>query len=225
MGLNFISRFMMKSLAKQLRKPGGRLAKKVGKKMNESNESLYDFAIESMQLSDGDNILEVGFGNGKFFNKIFAKKNDLKISGLDYSADMINEARATNQQNINSGKLTLRYGNSDKIPFPANSFDKVFCINVVYFWEDPSKHLREIYRVLKPGCKFYSVLRAKETMMQMPFTKFGFNIYSQEEWETIMKNNGFNIDAVQKITEPPLKFENKAYQNYSFCFIAEKSSR
>ncbi|MBS1597871.1 MAG: class I SAM-dependent methyltransferase [Bacteroidetes bacterium] len=222
MGINFISRLMMKSLAKQLRKPGGRLGKKVGKKMNESNETLYDFAIETMQLSEGDNILEIGFGNGKFFNKIFSVRNDLKISGLDYSAEMINEARASNQSHIDSGKLTLRYGSSDKIPFPANSFDKVFCINVVYFWEQPGKHLEEIYRVLKPGGKFYSVLRAKETMQQMPFTKFGFNIYTREDWEAIMKNNQFSIDAVKIINEPALKFENKTYQNQSLCYIAAK---
>lgn len=220
MALNFISRFMMRSLAKQLRKPGGKLAKKVGKKMNEANETLYDFALDTMQLSMGDNILEIGFGNGRFFNKIFSKKDNLKISGLDYSADMVNAARAANQENINSGKLTLRYGNSDKIPFPENSFEKVFCINVVYFWEDPAKHLREIHRVLKPGGKFYSVLRAKETMLQMPFTKYNFNIYSQEDWEAIMKQNEFEIETVKKITEPELKFENKTYQNYSHCFIA-----
>ena len=223
MRLNFLSGLFSRTLAKQLRKPSGRIAKKVGKKMNESNESLYDFALEAFELSDGDHILEIGFGNGKFFNKIFSKKNDLKIYGLDYSADMINQARANNQGNINDGKLTLRYGSSDKIPFPEKSFDKVFCINVVYFWEEPGKHLQEILRVLKPGGKFYSILRAKESMLQMPFTKYGFVIYSQDEWESVLKNNHFTIDSVKKITEPELIFENKKYQNQSLCFIAKKT--
>jgi len=214
----------MRSLAKQLRKPSGRMAKRVGKKMNESNSPLYDFALDAMQLAEGDNILEIGFGNGKFFDKIFSRKNNLKISGLDYSAEMVNEARSNNQDAISAGYLTMRYGNSDKIPFPDNNFDKVFCINVVYFWDQPEKHLQEIHRVLKPGGKFYSVLSAKETMMKLPFTKYGFARYSQDEWESILKNNHFNMSEVKKLAEPELKFGDKTYQNQSLCFIAEKKN-
>lgn len=73
---------------------------------------------------------------------------------------------------------------SDKMPFADNSFDKVFCINVIYFWEQPAEHLKEIYRVLKPGGKFYTTIRSKESMAEMPFTKYGFNMYSQSEWVT-----------------------------------------
>jgi len=222
MGLNFLSRLTMKSLAQQLRKPGGRMAKKIGKKMNESNEVHYDFAIETMKLSDGEHILEIGFGNGKFFNKFLSRHPGLKVSGLEYSADMFNEARASNDGHINSGRLSLRYGSSDRIPFPANSFEKVFCINVVYFWDEPGKHLKEIHRVLKGGGKFYSILRSKESLLQMPFTKFGFKVYSQEEWESILINNQFTIQEVKKIIEPDLKFENKTYPNESHLFIAGK---
>ena len=212
----------MKKLAKQLRKPSGRMAKKVGRKMNESNGSMYDSTLDAMQLAEGDSILEIGFGNGKFFDKIFSRKNDLHLSGLDYSAEMINEARSHNKDAIDAGRLTLRYGNSDKIPFPNSSFDKVFCINVVYFWEDPRKHLQEIHRVLKPGGKFYSVMRDKKTMLQMPFAKYGFTRYEQEEWESILRNNHFSIDIVKRIEEPEFKLGNKKYQNQSLCFIAEK---
>ena len=35
--------------------------------------------------------------------------------------------------------------------FPDASFDAVLCVNVVYFWENPAAHLREILRVLRPG--------------------------------------------------------------------------
>jgi ubiquinone/menaquinone biosynthesis C-methylase UbiE len=222
--MNFISRFFIKKVARQLRKPSGRMAKKVGRKMNESNGLLYDFTLDEMQLTEGDNILEIGFGNGKFFDKIFSRRNNLTISGLDYSAEMVNEARRHNKDAIDAGRLILRYGNSDKIPFPDNNFDKVFCINVIYFWDNPGQHLQEIYRVLKPGGKFYSVLRDKETMLQIPFTKFGFNMYEQSEWESVLKNNRFNIRGVKKISGQEFKLRDKKYQNLSWCFIGEKMS-
>jgi len=222
MKINFLSSLLMKKLAKQLRKPSGWMAKKMSIKMNESNRFLYDFTLNEMHLSNNESILEIGFGNGKFFDEIFLKNPDLKVAGLDYSAEMVNAARNNNQCAINADKLTLRYGNSDKIPFAENSFDKVFCINVVYFWNAPEKHLREIHRVLKPGGRFYSVIRDKEAMLKMPFTRYGFIIYEKDEWETILENNNFSIHEVKKIIEPALKFDNKHFQHQSLCFIAEK---
>lgn len=136
---NFIQRFISKIIAKQLRKPGGLLAGKVGNQMNKTNGFLYDFTVDSMQLKDSESVLEIGFGNGKFFDKLFSVANNLAISGLDFSSEMVKEAKANNPSATNSGKLDLRFGSSDHIPFADNSFDKVFCINVIYFWEQDRK--------------------------------------------------------------------------------------
>ncbi len=91
------------------------------------------------------------------------------------------------QTNIADGKLILQLGSSDKLPFADNSFDKVFCINVVYFWDEPQKHLQEISRVLKPGGKFYATIRTKESMELMPFTKYGFHQIHGRRMETTGK--------------------------------------
>lgn len=37
------------------------------------------------------------------------------------------------------------------LPYPAESFDKVFSIHSVYFWVNPVDCLKELRRVLKPG--------------------------------------------------------------------------
>jgi ubiquinone/menaquinone biosynthesis C-methylase UbiE len=220
---NLIKRFFSKIVAKQLRKPGGILAGKVGNEMNKTNGFLYDFTLEAMQLKDNESILEIGFGNGKFFNKIFSVANNLAISGLDFSPEMVREAAANNPSTTNSGKLDLRFGSSDKIPFPDNSFDKVFCINVIYFWEQPADHLKEIYRVLKPGGRFYTSIRTKETMTQMPFTNYGFNMYEQEEWMDTLKTNHLHfIQAQRTENEPDAVFDNQCHKVESLCIVAEK---
>jgi len=223
MKLNFTKRFFRKTLAKQLRRPGGRLAKKIGDKMNEINSSLYNFTINTLQLNDNDSILEIGFGNGKFFDELFSKANNLTISGLDFSSEMLKEASANNQSSINSGQLSLKMGSSDKIPFPDNSFDKVFCINVIYFWEQPSDHLREIYRVLNPGGKFYTSIRSKETILQMPFAKYGFTAYHVDEWKDLLESNQFhNVQTEKTQNEPDAEFEGELYKVESYCLVAEK---
>jgi 16S rRNA A1518/A1519 N6-dimethyltransferase RsmA/KsgA/DIM1 with predicted DNA glycosylase/AP lyase activity len=38
--------------------------------MNELNSYLYDISIDKINPEDNEAILEIGFGNGKFFDKI-----------------------------------------------------------------------------------------------------------------------------------------------------------
>jgi ubiquinone/menaquinone biosynthesis C-methylase UbiE len=225
MKLSFIKNFIAKTIAKQLRRPGGILAGKVGNEMNKTNSFLYDFTIKALQLTDNESILEIGFGNGKFFDNIFSTANNLKISGLDFSPEMVKAAADNNPSTSGTGELNLQLGSSDKIPFADNSFDKVFCINVIYFWEQPADHLKEIYRVLKPGGRFYTSIRTKETMAQMPFTNYGFNMYEQEEWiDTLKANHLHFIHAQRTENEPDAVFDNQCHKVESLCIVAEKQT-
>jgi ubiquinone/menaquinone biosynthesis C-methylase UbiE len=176
-----------------------------------------------MRLKDNESILEIGFGNGKFFDSIFSVANNLKISGLDFSSEMVKAAEANNISASKSGQLTLRLGSSDNIPFPDNSFDKVFCINVIYFWEQPANHLKEIYRVLKPGGIFYASIRTKETLTQLPFSKYGFNIYTKDEWVDVLHSNGFDFVHEQKTqNEPDAIIDKRHFKAESLCIAAKK---
>jgi ubiquinone/menaquinone biosynthesis C-methylase UbiE len=220
--MDLIKNLKARLFASQLRKPGFLFGKKVGLQMNAGNAFLYDFTLNAMQLKDGESILEIGFGNGKFFKQIFSKANNLKISGIDYSAKMIKEANVLNKDSIQSGHLTLINGNSDAMPFSANQFDKVFCLNVIYFWDDPAAHLKEVYRILKPGGKFYAVIRSKEQMQYMPFTKYGFSMYNETEWLDLLNNSDFKNLSALPITEPAVKHKGNEYTLQSICFEAAK---
>jgi ubiquinone/menaquinone biosynthesis C-methylase UbiE len=209
-------------VARQLRQPSGMLGRKVGEKMNEANESLYDFTLECMDLADGEAVLEIGFGNGKFFDKIFAEARDLKLAGIDFSSEMMKAATRNNRDAIAAGRLDLRFGSSEKLPFPDAAFDKVFCINVIYFWEDPAPHLKEILRVLKPGGKFYASIRQKQTMDKMPFTRYGFVKYTEEEWEKVLEDHQFAFQEVVPIQEPAFAGDEERERLLSLCFIAVK---
>lgn len=209
-------------MARQLRKPHGNGGTDIGLIMNKANEIQYDFTLENMQIANHDEILEIGFGNGKFLNKIITKENGIKLSGIDYSRKMVEEASFNNQLLITNNKIRLYNGKSNKMPFPDNSFDKVFCINVVYFWENPLEHINEIYRVLKPGGIFYATIRSKESMQKMPFTKFRFKLYTEEDWKHVINKSRFSFKKVSKLEEPDFEFSKMPYKVLSLCFEAEK---
>jgi len=213
----------LKTIAGQLRKPSGKMAEQIAAKMNVINNSLYDFVLDVMNLRENENILEVGFGNGKFFSKLFSRSPNLRISGIDYSTEMVKAAIENNKNEIKTGRLKLHRGNSNDLPYQDEYFDKVFCNNVIYFWDHPGRHLKEINRVLKPGGKFYSGLRSKESTQAMPFSKFGFNLYETDEWRSLLRNNGFDfIEAKQKY-DPVIEDEGEEYHLESICYIGEKN--
>jgi ubiquinone/menaquinone biosynthesis C-methylase UbiE len=224
MKYSFFQRLKFSIMTKQLRKPSGLLAKKVSNKMNDINEVVYDLTLESMGLKDNDAVLEIGFGNGKFFDKLFSKAKNLKVWGIDFSKDMVAIARKNNQSSIKEGKLNMQLGSSDKLPFADNRFDKVFCINVIYFWDQPQKHLNEVYRVLKPDGKFFAAIRSKETFSHLPAAEYGFTLYNEDEWKTILEQNNFNLAGVTKKEEAKAKVDDNLHGHEILCLIAGKNA-
>jgi ubiquinone/menaquinone biosynthesis C-methylase UbiE len=211
-----------KLMAKQLSKPHGILASLTGRKMNESNHALYRLTFDSMNFEDEDKILEIGFGNGMFFQELNSKAKNLQITGIDLSHEMVTQAVKNNAALFDSGNMKVKVGNSDKLPFENDSFDKIFCINVIYFWEIPEVHLQEINRVLKPGGIFYTGFRPAETMLQLPFTKYGFNLYTENDWTKILQDNNFSPITSTKLSDPLLKPLGKQKQLDGICIAAKK---
>jgi len=211
-----------KAVAGQLRKPSGPMGQKVGEAMNRSNALIYDFVLEKMAIQPGNVILEIGYGNGNFFSELLLKAENIKAAGLDFSEKMYEEATVNNQKLIETGRLKLAHGASDNMPFESNSFDKVFCINVVYFWDDPAKHLSEILRVLKPGGKFYAGIRQKGSMEKFPFTRYGFTMYEGSELQAVLEKQGFANTICYTVKEPDVEIKEITYSVESACVAGEK---
>lgn len=209
-------------IAQQLRKPSGNFAGKVAEKMNEGNRPLYDLTFETMEFTEGNHILEIGFGGGSHFSELLAKKNQIKVTGIDYSEEMVEMAKSVNENSVTSGLLSLHQGSSDNLLFKDNTFDTIFCNMVIYFWDDHQKHLSEIYRVLKSGGKFYTGMRTRQSMLQLPFTKFGFNLFEAETWKSILSSSGFKVTGESRNTDPPLEENGEQIQLESVCITAEK---
>lgn len=208
-------------VAGQLRKPSGEFSHKIAGKMDQVNAPLFDLTLEVMNPSDHEAILEIGFGSGTFMSKLLAAAERLKICGVDYSPEMVEQAMAGNRDAVESGSLELKQGNSNELPFPDNTFDKVFCNMVIYFWDRPREHLTEVRRVLKPGGRFYSGFRSVESMQVFPFIEHGFNMYGEDEWSDLLNEYGFNVAGIHKRSDPVIEEDDRTLQLESVCMVAE----
>jgi ubiquinone/menaquinone biosynthesis C-methylase UbiE len=106
-------------------------------------------------LADGDKVLDVGCANG-YSSIQFATLRRIKLRGLDYVPEMIEQARAQlgTMQGQLAGSVEFEVGDITRLKEPLNSYDKVIVVRVLInlgTWERQLGALRECIRVLKPG--------------------------------------------------------------------------
>lgn len=104
------------------------------------------------QIKNGDNVLDVGCGNGVFY-PVLADKS-INYIGMDISKKLLALARKKVLKNKGKAKVKFIKGSITKLPFINNQFDWVCAFAVLH--HIPSEELRlrsaqEIWRVLKPG--------------------------------------------------------------------------
>lgn len=192
----------LKTIANQLRKPSGEFAIQVGEKMNEGNVHINLNTIFSLNLNTGDKILEIGMGNGFFVKNLFDIHNTIKYTGCDFSEAMVDEANKINTLYVNSGNVDFFCADAKELPFADDSFDKVFSVNTLYFWDNKELILSEIHRVLKKKGQITIAIRPKSIMQYYPFVKFGFNMYTKDELVYLLSTNNFEVIEVLEKAEP-----------------------
>lgn len=192
-------------LASQLRKPEGENGRRVAENMNASNSLITLHTIAHLQLAAGDAVLEIGMGNGFFCKDVVQWQPDITYAGCDFSELMVTEAIAFNQLWIEAERASFHECEACALPFSNNTFNKVFSVNTIYFWEQPLTELAEILRVLQHGGKVVIALRSRASMQQLPFTAYGFNLYETAEVEQLLQQAGFtDIHSIEE-AEPPFE--------------------
>lgn len=91
-------------------------------------------------------VLDVGCGPGAAIRT--AAPSVRRAVGIDRSAAMIDIARRRSRGFENA---EFAVGGVEQLPFPDDTFDRVWSIHSFHHWEDQTKGLAESMRVLKPG--------------------------------------------------------------------------
>ncbi|WP_025141656.1 class I SAM-dependent methyltransferase [Pedobacter jeongneungensis] len=191
----------LKNIAKQLSCPEGEHGIKTGEMMHASNLGMTSSAIDALNLQNHDIVLEIGHGNGGHIAQLLSKAENLKYYGADISETIIAEAEKINQDLVDKGIVHFKLTDGSNLPFEDNQFNKIFTVNTIYFWSNPSEYLKEIKRVLKPNGVLAICFADKTFMQNLPFTPYGFTLYEVEKVQRLLESGGFKIKNTLKKTE------------------------
>ncbi len=97
----------------------------------------------------GGAVLDVGTGPGVLLVELARRRPDLRLTGMDLSADMV----AAAQRNLApfADRASVRVGDVTDLPFPDGSFDLIVSSLSLHHWDDPQAAVPGLARVLRPG--------------------------------------------------------------------------
>ncbi|MGU3374010.1 class I SAM-dependent methyltransferase [Chryseobacterium sp. M5A1_1a] len=201
----------LKILAQNLANPQGEKGIEIGEMMNATNIGMTLESIRTLLIEDDQHILEIGHGNAGHLKSLLNLAQDLKYTGVDISETMHNEAKKLNKEFESKADFVLYEGK--KLPFKDQTFDKIFTVNTVYFWEDPIEFLNEIYRVLKDNGTFVLTFGQRDFMEKLPFTAYDFALYNNNEMEELVSKSHFKrMKTSEKEEEIKSKTGNETIQ-------------
>lgn len=152
-------------VSRQLSNPTGRVGRIVRGAMNRGNASMNEEAIDLLGIEPGHRILDIGFGGGVTFPLLLDR--GAHVAGIDRSADVVAAAEEDHRQGIDAGRIGVRRGEVEDIPFEDEAFAGVLTVNTVYFWPDLGVGLSEIRRVLEPGGRVVIGIRDGSVMKRV----------------------------------------------------------
>lgn len=98
---------------------------------------------------EGLRVLEVGCGGGLVCEELAHR--GVKMVGVDPSEQALQTARAHAAQSGLADQITYDQGYAEALPYDANSFQVVVCLDVLEHVKDLRQTIQEIARVLAPG--------------------------------------------------------------------------
>ncbi len=153
----------------------------------------YRMALEMLDISPGDQVLDVGCGPGNFTRRFARAASGGLVVGFDASETML--AAAARRSSMPN--LAYVRGDAGILPFEDTDFDAVCCFGTLHLLEDPLKTLGEIDRVLSPGGRL-GLLATWSRREPPPRKLSGLRVFGRDELTDWLTGRGF-VDVNQRV--------------------------
>ena len=143
-------------------KPSGLPGFFTGKIMNLIHSSAYkkiinQYIADYCKDPDQKTVLDIGCGGG-ISVKLFSSLGGIrKVTGIDYSEDMVRLSKRFNKEEILEGSVEILKADVSELPFKNGTFDIISAFDTINFWPDHKNAIAEIVRSLKSNGIFFII--------------------------------------------------------------------
>jgi SAM-dependent methyltransferase len=173
-----------------------------GDDMEQHHLPIVGPLLALMEFKPRDRILDVGCGTGWLVRRIAPLVPAGLAAGLDVSDAMVRRAEALSAELPN---VVFALGGADAIPWDSSFFTKVLSVESAYYWPDPARGLREIFRVLSPGGSAWILINYyrdnPHCHQWSALLKVPTHLFSAAEWAELFGQAGFHNVAHQRIPD------------------------
>ncbi len=186
-------------IARQLANPSSLAGRFIlGPLWNKRNSILNDVAYEALSLTPADRVLEVGFGGGYLLGRMSAIIITGCISGVDISAPMVEFCQKRYAGLIQAGKIELKVGTADRLPYPSAHFTRAVSVNSIFYWADAAQATSEFARVLADDGQLVMCFTDKDSLQQKDFARHGLKLYDGEAVQRLLAAAHFHDIALAR---------------------------
>jgi SAM-dependent methyltransferase len=200
---------LIRVVGKQLQHPKGMLGKVLYGWMTATTLAHARWTAELMDVQPGDDILEVGFGNGANIELLAERAPNGHVAGAEISRTAIEMASRRNARAISQGRVTLHQAAGGALPF-----DMACTVATMYVIAEPGAVFEEMHRVLKPGGLAAVTFPIRETFMRFkPAQAEGFHMHELADLQAAFRNAGFTETRTER---------NDAVRFGAHCMLGRK---
>lgn len=157
--------------------------------------------IAKMRFKPGDQVLDLGCGNGWATRMLAKSAPGAGAVGVDVAPAMVARAEELTSYTIRAKYEIARF---EELPFRDAVFDKAFSMEAIYYSVDLARALAEVQRVLKPGGTVDLVV---DCFAESPSTRtwssiVGLHMHclSESDWKSKLAAAGFaNVELARVI--------------------------
>ncbi len=160
----------------------------------------FSYALEALEKIKG-RVLDIGCGTGDLLMELKKFRPDLEIIGCDK-----NKKPGVSSKQFLEDEAKIVFGDAEKLPFAAKSFDAVLMFDVLEHLENPKQALKEIKRVLKKEGVFHLTVPCERSLATWDGWLYRFfrinlkrdsighiQLFTSEEIGKMMKEQGFEM--------------------------------
>jgi len=201
--------------------PGGQHWVAEAERYDRMTRSFGERIIEAAAPGPGEQVLDVGCGNGAVALAVSALvAPGGSVMGLDVSGPMLAYARRRAEQ-ARIASVSFRQGDAQVYPLPRAGFDAVVSRFGVMFFDDPVAAFANIGRALRPGGRIafacwrdlivndWLMVPAGAALQYVPMPDLGqpgapgpFSLADPERVHQVLRDAAFAQIALEEITRP-----------------------